>query len=1504
MRAFKRKSEPKADVTTAPTSSKPTKSLAKSLGLLTSTSRPRLIEGGAMLSELSPDTSPSSRGRPQSMPPAVPPALAQTYTAPLSRADVPPPPPMPPPPSLQAALATPAPPKPPARQQLSSEREEFGRIQAELQAASGGMRRLSVNVVSRLLQLPEKQVKEVEYVEDAYVLEEQLGSGQCANVFRATSIEGKELAIKLIEVETLAKTIESLGMARAEVEAMKKIPPHPSILKLIDIACTPNELVFALELMPRGDLLGYILDHETGVAEVECKVIFKQLADGMHHMHSHGWAHRDLKPENVGLSILANGELLAKWMDFGTAAECKGDEMVLAGYCGTPVYMPPEVAVWLNKSTTSATPRYGLPADCWSLGVLLYVMLSGEAPWDQDMEVPEMMRAIQVEAVPYPDDIWSKISEEGGHLVRQLLKRKPQARLNARQICAHEWLTGKVASPPVSTAASPRASMQPDEELSSRRLSGLATSAEGCSSRKSDAAPPDVSAQHADMLRAAAARLEQMHAEKAEALRQLEESREAESAARARCDQLAAALEGGGGGGGEAEVEELRARCRSLEAEAAAQRQAADAAEAEAARLREGGAEAPPPPRLSPAAAEEMAALRAERDELLERCTASAAEVGKLRTALQAAQAESIGAAVQKRRCAELEEELAAMSAALQEARAANGAAAAAAGGAAPADVATLQARVAALEAERERQAEVVKADKNASAAREGALKSKCMGLEDENVRLSEKLSAIEAKAVTAGSAEREAARADREAERAENLEAVAATLRLRCQDLERRAEQLSAELEAAGGGGGGGGGVAEAVMRAAAAEGEAADSEIDGAKAAVARAEARAEAAEGAAAVAAGVEHELRRRLQFLEAEVDQMHAEVEAAVEARVEETRQETEHLRASLQNAQRQRDGARRDLFELELERGVHTKLLHHAVAEAEAAGASTARELLARVQAAADERSKASLEEAAGDLARLAQNAADATAAAASAAGQARRFPPLAASLPPLAAFQFVPTPSTALRCRLSAPRLRPHPFPSTSPSPSPLAPLLCPSLSVPLSSFSPTCPLLQVHALSMSLTEERSAHAATSRALEACLRTLQAELRRAEAEADAARRAQALEARAKVSSLEALVARGEQEKDNLREQLSTARIELALSQRVAERLEEQFAARAEESRQADALRAVQAELDARDARIAQLQETEASLRNELQSKRKRMAAADEKAARSLYILERLEQEKAAVESRLAEEEARSQSMEVALSAMRAARDDEDSSASRRLRVHLQMLQQELHAADLRLVSMAMILSARSESSAPTVAALQNEVDALRRSLVSADEEKGRAQEEWEVRTQRLRIELESERARKEAEIARQVGAAEREWRERFAHNVTVAREEAARAAREEAEAAAREQLAAVTNEWRDHLARAVLLTRQEVDAHLGGSLIEHARSPMTYASQIPGSRERLELLSEFGSAARLGIKRHAQYDSIRAPKNANRIVRRVVPTDSTRDIHPPGPEGAYGKWTP
>jgi len=204
-----------------------------------------------------------------------------------------------------------------------------------------------------------------------------------------------------------------------------------------------------------------------------------------------------------------------------------------------------------------------------------------------------------------------------------------------------------------------------------------------------------------------------------------------------------------------------------------------------------------------------------------------------------------------------------------------------------------------------------------------------------------------------------------------------------------------------------------------------------------------------------------------------------------------------------------------------------------------------------------------------------------------------------------------------------------------------------------------------------------------------------------------------------------------------------------------------------------------------------------------------------------------------------------------------------------------------------------VQSARVEASGPSIAALQDEIDVLRRSLIGAEEGRARADDEWQTRTQRLRIELEGERTRRDTEVSRQLGAAEREWRERLAREVAYARVTAAEAAREAAEAAARAQLESASHEWREHLARAVLLTRQEVDSQAATASPSRGRSPTARGGRLPGSQERLELLAEFGSAARLGIRRHAQPP---APHEPARAI--------SRPMHPPGAEGKYGKYRP
>lgn len=151
---------------------------------------------------------------------------------------------------------------------------------------------------------------------------------------------------------------------------------------------------------------------------------------------------------------------------------------------------------------------------------------------------------------------------------------------------------------------------------------------------------------------------------------------------------------------------------------------------------------------------------------------------------------------------------------------------------------------------------------------------------------------------------------------------------------------------------------------------------------------------------------------------------------------------------------------------------------------------------------------------------------------------------------------------------------------------------------------------------------------------------------------------------------------------------------------------------------------------------------------------------------------------------------------------------------------------------------------------------------------------------WAARHARLRAELETERARRKAEVARHVDSTEREWRVKLAEQLASAREQAERKAIEQVESAAREARELASGEWREHLARAVLLTREELTTpERSASSYSHQRysSPQlgrqdaastesrgAHSGTASPSQARLEALVEFGSAARIGLKRQAQ----------------------------------------
>jgi len=163
--------------------------------------------------------------------------------------------------------------------------------------------------------------------------------------------------------------------------------------------------------------------------------------------HARGVIHRDVKPENI--LYLSEGAKQIKLIDFGYAGVWT-PERPLTGLCGTPDYVAPEVLSWYDDEE-NGTP-YGKGSDLWSLGVLLYVILSGCSPFSADEE-EAILELVAKAKYEFHEAEWSSISDGAKDLISKLLVVDPLQRLTMQQLLDHSWLKGSVAAAKASIEA-------------------------------------------------------------------------------------------------------------------------------------------------------------------------------------------------------------------------------------------------------------------------------------------------------------------------------------------------------------------------------------------------------------------------------------------------------------------------------------------------------------------------------------------------------------------------------------------------------------------------------------------------------------------------------------------------------------------------------------------------------------------------------------------------------------------------------------------------------------------------------------------------------------------------------------------------------------------------------------------------------------------------------------------------------------------------------------------
>ncbi|PWN35183.1 Pkinase-domain-containing protein [Meira miltonrushii] len=251
-----------------------------------------------------------------------------------------------------------------------------------------------------------------------YTIQQTLGAGSFGKVKLAThSLTGHRVAMKIINRRKIS-SLDMGGRVKREIQYLKLLR-HPHIIKLYEVITTPSDIIMVIEYAG-GELFQYIVERGR-MSEDEARRFFQQIIAAIEYCHRHKIVHRDLKPEN----LLLDDHLNVKIGDFGLS-NIMTDGDFLKTSCGSPNYAAPEVI--------SGKLYAGPEIDIWSCGVILYVMLCGRLPFDDDY-IPTLFKKINGGIYTLP----SYLTPEAKHLLSSMLVVDPVKRITISEIRQLPW---------------------------------------------------------------------------------------------------------------------------------------------------------------------------------------------------------------------------------------------------------------------------------------------------------------------------------------------------------------------------------------------------------------------------------------------------------------------------------------------------------------------------------------------------------------------------------------------------------------------------------------------------------------------------------------------------------------------------------------------------------------------------------------------------------------------------------------------------------------------------------------------------------------------------------------------------------------------------------------------------------------------------------------------------------------------------------------------------------
>nr|XP_015217463.1 PREDICTED: myosin light chain kinase, smooth muscle-like isoform X2 [Lepisosteus oculatus] len=277
-------------------------------------------------------------------------------------------------------------------------------------------------------------INAIQNVTDQYNKLEKLGVGKFGQVFKMMHKETNQVcAAKFYK----ARTSKEKAAARREIELMNCLH-HPKLVRCLAAFESRSEIVMVMEYIAGGELFEHIVDDNFEHTEPTSVRYMKQILEGIQYMHRQNIVHLDLKPENI-VCVNITGTLV-KIIDFGLADKLD-PKTPLKVMHGTPEFVAPEVI--------SFEP-VALATDMWSIGVICYILLSGESPFQGNTDA-ETLALVTAAAWEFDEESFDEITDLAKDFISRLLKKDMRRRMSCEQALAHPWMAAFTSVDPRST---------------------------------------------------------------------------------------------------------------------------------------------------------------------------------------------------------------------------------------------------------------------------------------------------------------------------------------------------------------------------------------------------------------------------------------------------------------------------------------------------------------------------------------------------------------------------------------------------------------------------------------------------------------------------------------------------------------------------------------------------------------------------------------------------------------------------------------------------------------------------------------------------------------------------------------------------------------------------------------------------------------------------------------------------------------------------------------------